>query len=102
MTQPLRHQNPVRSAPNLEAPREHLTLLPPPPSEPMPEGALPPPLGQMSFRPEIGTQSLCDNDVELESTWRPTDVDGDRWWESEDAMPTTERQPRVTREWGSR
>lgn len=60
-----------------------------------------PPLGRMSFRTEIGAQALCENDVEPESTWRSTDVDGDHWWEDEEAVAMTERQPRVTREWGT-
>jgi hypothetical protein len=104
MTQQIRHRNAVRSVPSLDAPREHLTLLPPPPSEPMAGDALysTSPLGWGAFQPEVSAETWCENDVELESpesTERPTDVDADPWWEDEDATAVTERLPRLMRDW---
>jgi hypothetical protein len=75
---------------------DRLTILPPPPSVPLPDPRAP--RDWAPWVPELAQGDQGEIEASIEELREPTDVDGTRWWDEqeeddEDAV-ITERPPR--------
>lgn len=73
---------------------DRLTILPPPPSVPLPDPRAPRLL--LPWVPDLSQGDQGEIELGIEDLREPTDVDGTRWWDNEDDEDAviTERPPR--------
>ena len=74
--------------------QERATILPPPPSFPLPDPRAP--RDRMVWIPDLSQDDEVELDPGADEPREPTDVDGRRWWDDEDDEDAviTERPPR--------